>query len=263
MQIYEITSLKKLNEVNWGAFAKGVGSQLAKNIKTDLGIQPADNKVSGVAAQNTATAATAAVVKQQAAEQQKLWSNTLQTMTKAAAQIGTPQIDPQALATNFMKQLQGMLKPHGLTANIKPMNGRPVPQIDDFTDDIDPQMLDQTTRAQVAKTVAQINQSIASILAAPPNATAAELANNWMGLAQGVADAGSMTAFHGNSSTRMAASTPASANPKVQAAISALGTDAQGLVGLNTLIQRSGGFKGKATGDPTIDGLLKAAKILK
>ena len=38
MQIFEITARKKLDEVNFGAFAKGVGSQLVKNVKSDLGI---------------------------------------------------------------------------------------------------------------------------------------------------------------------------------------------------------------------------------
>ena len=265
MQIFEITARKKLDEVNWGAFAKGVGSQLAKNVKSDLGIQPADNKLSGVAAQQAATAATANVVKQQAQAQQQLWSNTLKTMTAAASQAGTAQIDPQALATNLNKQIQGMIKPHGLTASIKPMNGRPVPQVDDFTDDIDPEMLDATTKAQVTQTVAKINQSIASILAAPPNATAAELANNWMGLAQGVADAGSMTTFHANpggGGGRVAGGggTDRSIPPAIQPVVTALGTDSASMQKFARLVQASG-KPVKATGNPQIDLFLTQSGI--
>jgi len=265
MQIFEITApRKKLDEINFGAFAKGVGSQLAKNVKSDLGIQPADNKVSGVAAQQTATKATAGVVKQQAQAQQQLWSNTLKTMTAAASQAGTAQIDPQALATNLNKQIQGMIKPHGLTASIKPMNGRPVPQVDDFTGDIDPEMLDATTKAQVTQTVAQINQSIASILAAPPNATAADLANNWMGLAQGVADAASMTTFHANpgGGGRVAGGggTDRSIPPEVKPVVTALGTDSASMQKFAGLVQRSG-KPVKQTGNPLVDGFLKQAGV--
>jgi hypothetical protein len=259
MQIFEITN-KKLDEVNWGAFAKGVGSQLARNVKSDLGIQSADNKVSGVAAQNSATAATANVVKQQSQAQQQLWSKTLQTMTAAASQAGTAQIDPQALATNFNKQLQGMIKPHGLTASIKPMNGVPVPQVDDFTDQIDPEMLDAHTKAQVAQTVQQINQSIASILAAPPNAKAADLANNWMGLAQGVADAASMTTFHANPAARTSAGNNRSIAPADQAVVDALGVDDAGMQNFARMAQASG-KPIKPTGNPTVDGFLRAAGV--
>ena len=265
MQIFEITARKKLDEINFGAFAKGVGGQLAKNVKSDLGIQPADNKLSGVAAQNAATKATAGAVKAQAQAQQQLWSGTLKTMTTAASQAGTAQIDPQALATNLNKQIQGMIKPHGLTASIKPMNGRPVPQVDDFTDDIDPEMLDATTKAQVTQTVAQINQSIASILAAPPNATAADLANNWMGLAQGVADAASMTTFHANpggGGGRVASRGGAdrSIAPAVQPVATALGTDLAGMQKFASLIQRSG-KPVKATSNPQVDAFLQQAGI--
>jgi len=264
MQIFEITNNKKLDEVNLGAFVKGVGSQLAKNVKSDLGIQPADNQVSGVAAQNAATKATAGVVKQQAQAQQHLWSKTLQTMTAAASQAGTAQIDPQALATNLNKQIQGMIKPHGLTASIKPMNGRPVPQIDDFTDQIDPEMLDATTKAQVAQNVAQINQSIASILAAPPDATASDLTNAWMSLAQGIADAGSMTTFHANpggGGGRVAGSgTDRSIPPALKPVVTALGTDSASMQKFARLVQASG-KPVKATGNPQIDSFLTQSGI--
>ena len=144
------------------------------------------------------------------------------------------------------------------------MNGRPVPQVDDFTDDIDPEMLDTNTKAQVAQTVAQINQSIASILAAPPNATAAELANNWMGLAQGVADAGSMTTFHGNTGgatgTRAAAGNSRAIPPAVQPVVTALGTDPASMQKFASLVQRSG-KPVKATGNPQIDSFLTQSGI--
>jgi hypothetical protein len=166
-----------------------------------------------------------------------------------------------------MKQLQGMLKPHGLSATMDQQNGIPVPQVDDYENQIDPEMLDQKTKAQIDQTIQQIDQSIYAILTAPATSKATDLSNAWMSLAQGIANAGSMTAFHRGQSTGSAARTPgisaSVSDPKTQAALAAMGTDAAGLAGLNTLIQRSGGFKGKATGDPTIDGLLKSAKILK
>jgi hypothetical protein len=276
MQIFEITQHQLVNEkfgfsaVGPGATASSVLGGIAKyagnQIGKSLGMQD-NSRVSGVAAQNAATAATAGVVKQQAAQQQQLWNNTLQTMSKAASGIGQTQIDPKALATNFMKQLQGMLKPHGLTATMDQQNGIPVPQVDDYENQIDPEMLDQKTKAQIDQTIQQIDQAIYAILTAPATAKPTDLTNAWMSLAQGIANAGSMTAFHQGQSTGSAARTPgisaSESDPKTRAALAAMGTDAAGLAGLNTLIQRSGGFKGKATGDPTIDGLLKSAKILK
>jgi hypothetical protein len=267
MQIFEITQRQPVTEAaTMGSVLGGIAKYAGNQIGKSLGMQD-NSRVSGVAAQNAATAATAGVVKQQASQQQQLWNSTLQTMTKAAAGIGQTQIDPKALATNFMKQLQGMLKPHGLSATMDQQNGVPVPQIDDYESDIDPEMLDQTTKAQIDQNVQQIDQAIYIILTASATAKAADLTNAWMSLAQGIANAGSMTAFNQNQTARPTARAPgvsaSVSDPKTRAALAAMNTDAAGLAGLNALIQRSGGFKGQATGDPTIDGLLKSAKILK
>ena len=60
---------------------------------------------------------------------------------------------------------------------------------------------------------------------------------------------------------KTAQSTGGVASPATQAAMAALGTNAQGLAQLNALVKRSGG-KVAATGNQYVDALLKSAKLI-
>jgi hypothetical protein len=196
MQIFEIT--QSVNEINYGSVLGGIAKYAGNQIGKSLGMQDR-TQLSGPAAQAAAGAATAGVVKQQAAQQQQLWNNTLQFMKKSAARVGQSQIDPNSLATNFMKQLQGMLKPHGLSATMDQQNGIPVPQLNDFENKVDPQVLDQQTKNQIDQTIQQVDQAIYNILAGSNSAKPADLTPAWAALTQSIANAGSMLAFHGKS----------------------------------------------------------------
>jgi hypothetical protein len=263
MQIFEITQRQPVAEAaTMGSVLGGIAKYAGNQIGKSLGIQD-NSRVSGVAAQNAATKATAGVVKQQASQQQQLWNSTLQTMTKAAAGAGTAQIDPKALATNFMKQLQGMLKPHGLTATMDQQNGVPVPQIDDYENQIDPEMLDQKTKAQIDQNVQQIDQAIYAILTAPATSKPTDLSNAWMSLAQGIADAGSMTAFHqgqASGGTAPKSTTNVGVPPAVKPVVATLGTDLASMQKFAQLVQRSG-KPVKSTGNPQIDSFLTTSGI--
>lgn len=268
MQIFEVTTKSKLSEINYGAFVKGVGSQLAQNIKTDLGIQPSVDKVSGVAAQQKASAATIGVAKQQAQQQQQIWNKTLEELKKDVAERGLSQIPPRDLAQNFMKQLQGMLTPHGLRATMGTINGVPMPEIDDFSDQVDAEALGGQARQEAAVIIDDIDDAVAGILTAQPSTSPATLAQLWQNLAVKISAAANLVTFSPNASKQRGASMPGGTvargtDPRAQQAMSAMGIDAQGLAGLASVIQANGGFRGQPTKDPIVDALLKAAGIIR
>lgn len=261
MQIFEITARKKLDEVNLGAFAKTVGSQLAKNVKSDLGIQPADNKVSGTAAQGAASAATIGVAKQQAQEQQKIWNKTLADLSKDVSERGLSQIPPKDLAQNFMKQFQGMLTPHGLRATMGNMNGVPIPEIDDFSDQLDPAALGGQAKKEAEAIIDDIDDAVAGILQAQPETSPATLAQMWQNLAVKISAAANLVTFSpGASTASTTARTPAGVNPAVQPVVTALGTDPVSMQKFGRLVQASG-KPVKATGNPQIDSFLTTSGI--
>lgn len=265
MQIFEITARKKLDEVNFGAFAKGVGNQLVKNVKSDLGIQSDPAKVSGVAAQGAASAATIAVAKQQAIQQQQVWNKTLANLSKDVSERGLSQIPPKDLAQNFMKQFQGMLQPHGLRASMGNINGVPIPEIDDFSGQLDPDALGGQAKKEAEAIIDDIDDAVSGILQAQPETSPATLAQLWQNLAVKISAAANLMQFSPGAAKAPAAGAPVAANaamipPVVKPLVAALGTDPASMKKFGDLL-RTSGKPVKATGNPTLDAFLEQSGI--
>jgi hypothetical protein len=86
-----------------------------------------------------------------------------------------------------------------------------------------------------------------------------------MGLAQGVADAGSMTTFHANpggggGGVAGGGGTDRSIPPALKPVVTALGTDSESMQKFARLVQASG-KPVKATGNPQIDSFLTQSGI--
>jgi hypothetical protein len=85
---------------------------------------------------------------------------------------------------------------------------------------------------------------------------------DWQKLATAAYDAMALLQFHSKAGAEQAArGGRAAIDPQTDAALQAIGLDADGLKKLNAVVKKSGGTV-KATGNPTIDGILKAARLL-
>jgi hypothetical protein len=120
MQIFEITQRRPVNEINWGATAKTVGSQilqspvdaLGKRVGQDLNSTP--DPVGSAEAMGAATEAAEPVIRQQAVEQQALWDKSVAAMLKQGKVSNISQLNSAQPREALMSQVQKMLRPHGI-----------------------------------------------------------------------------------------------------------------------------------------------------
>ena len=120
MQIFEITQRRPVNEINWGATAKAVGSHilqqpvrsLSKRVGVDLTDTP--DPVGSAEAMGAATKAAEPVIQQQAVEQQQLWDKSVAAMLKQGGVSNISQLNSAQTREALMAQVQKMLRPHGI-----------------------------------------------------------------------------------------------------------------------------------------------------
>jgi hypothetical protein len=188
----------------------------------------------------------------QAATNQKLWNQAVADMMKRTGVGSADQLDStsrQSLVINLTNQLnqnflQGKIKDYKqLAAAVevpKPPSQTPpatevVPAIEAALDQI--------------ASLRNINN---------PQASTAD----WQKLATAAYDALALLQFHSKAGTEQnAGPSRITADPQTDSALRTIGLDAAGLTKLNAVVNKSGGTV-KATGNPTIDGILKAAKLL-
>ena len=247
MQIHEIFNRKPTNE--------GVLGQLASNVSQKvLGIDVFDktDKAIGPEAEQRARTMSRSMITTQAATNQKLWNQAVATMMQRAGVASADQLDSasrQSLVTNLTNQLnqnflQGKIKDYKQLASVvevpKPPSQTPpatevVPAIEAALDQI-------ASRRNINN----------------PQASTAD----WQKLATAAYDALALLQFHPKANAATAQASRIVADPQTDAALRAAGMNADTLKKLNAVVQRSGGADLKATGNPTIDGILKAARLL-
>jgi hypothetical protein len=120
MQIFEITQRRPVNEINWGATAKAVGSGIlqapvkALGAKVGQDLTDTPDAVGSAEAMGTATKAAEPVIRQQAVEQQQLWDKSVAAMLKQGGVSNISQLTPAQPREALMAQVQKMLRPHGI-----------------------------------------------------------------------------------------------------------------------------------------------------
>ena len=257
MQIHEIFQKRRVNEGALGAIAGGVASQLASTASQKvLGIDVFDKTGQDIArgpeAEQRARAMSKSMIATQAATNQKLWNQGVATMMRQAGVGSAAQLDPtsrQSLNINLSNQLhknflQGMIKDYKQLAAAVEV----------------PKPPSQTPPAtEVIPAIEAAMDQIASLRNIDnPQASTAD----WQKLATAAYDAMALLQFHSKAGAEQAArGGRAAIDPQTDAALQAIGLDADGLKKLNAVVKKSGGTV-KATGNPTIDGILKAARLL-
>lgn len=120
MQIFEITQRRPVNEINWGATAKAVGSQIlqapvkALGAKVGQDLTSTPDPVGSAEAMGVATKAAEPVIQQQAVEQQALWDKSVAAMLKQGGASNISQLNPAQTREALMTQVQKMLRPYGI-----------------------------------------------------------------------------------------------------------------------------------------------------
>lgn len=248
MQIHEIFQKKRVNE--------GVLSQLASTASQKvLGIDVFDKTGQDIArgpeAEQRARAASKSMIATQAATNQKLWNQAVANMMKQTGAGSAAQLDPtsrQSLTINLSNQLhknflQGMIKDYKQLAAAVEV----------------PKPPSQTPPAtEVVPAIEAAMNQIASLenMDKPQASTA-----DWQKLATAAYDAMALLQFHSKAGAEQAARSVRAADPQTDAALRTIGLDAAGLEKLNDLASKNGKTI-NATGNPTIDGILKAARLL-
>lgn len=259
MQIYELTSKKRINEVNLGATVGAIGSAIGNKILNTAG------QAAGVSGQDYATAITGGtpqtgwagqqaaakdaqpVIKQQAQAAQTAWKSQATQMAKAAGGSFT-QINP-------VQKQQALTK----FVNDHLMSGR----VTDYTklpSLVDPKSFGGKGQQLAKQTVDNIEMAINNLLAMDPATTPTnQQLQAWEQLANMTYNATNQATFQAGYGGQTAMKT---ADPRASALMQAMGLSGADVAKLNAVMKSKGGFKGQATGDPYIDGLLKAAKLI-
>jgi len=248
MQIHEIFNRKPTNEGVLGQLASTVSQKV---LGTDVFDKTGQDLAGGPEAEQRARAASKSMIATQAATNQKLWNQGIAAMMQKAGAGSAEQLDSvarQSLVINLTNQLhknflQDKIKDYKQLGTVTEIP-KPPSQTPPATEVV-PEI--QAAMDQIAS-LRNINN---------PQASTAD----WLKLATAAYDAMALLQFHPKSG--IAAQTgKIVSDPRTDAALKAIGMDAEALVKLNAVIKQSGGTKVNATGNPTIDGILKAAKLL-
>ena len=247
MQIHEIFNRKPTNE--------GVLGQLASNISqkvlgTDVFDKTGQDIARGPEAEQRARAASKSMITTQAATNQKLWNQAVADMMKRAGVGSADQLDAasrQSLIINLTNQLnqnflQDKIKDYKqLAAAVEvPKPPSQTPPATEVVPEI------QAAMDQIAS-LRNINN---------PQASTAD----WQKLATAAYDAMALLQFHPKGSAATAQNVVS--DPRTDAVLKATGMDADTLTKLNAAVRQGSGGAVKATGNSTIDGILKAARLL-
>lgn len=244
MEIYEITEA-----FNVGAFAKGaVDNYLSSTGAPAAALSDPSNPYGGGTAIEKATAASAPIIKQQAVEQQKLWAQAVNKEMAAQGVTSMSQLDPTTvdkMRINLRQQINKNFLQNKIGTDFNRLPG--------FVDK------NQRQAAQaITQRLRDAEDKIMDFSVA--NKTAAQSSAEWLELVQAAYDAMQLVQFYPASAKTQTATTTASA--QANAALQAIGMTPQQLVKLNAVVKQSGGGKVNPTGNQTIDGILKAAKLI-
>lgn len=263
MQIFEITAKKQLDEVNIGATVGAIGSAIGNKILNTAGqaagVDGGDfaaaitggTPKTGYAGQQAAAQDAQPVIKQQAQAAQTAWKTQTAQMAKAAG-ASFAQIN----ATQKHDALKKFVNDHL-------MGGR----VTDYTqlpNLVDPKSFGGKGQQLARQTVANIEAMINSILTLDPAVTPTKQQTQaWEQLAGMAYNATNQATFQAGYGNQATPNTPTkAADPRASALMSAMGLGMDDVAKLNAVMKQKGGFKGQATGDPYIDGLLKAAQLI-
>jgi hypothetical protein len=263
MQIFEITAKKQLDEVNIGATVGAIGSAIGNKILNTAGqaagVDGGDfaaaitggTPKTGYAGQQAAAQDAQPVIKQQAQAAQTAWKTQTAQMAKAAG-ASFAQIN----ATQKHDALKKFVNDHL-------MGGR----VTDYTqlpNLVDPKSFGGKGQQLARQTVANIEAMINSILTLDPAVTPTKQQTQaWEQLAGMAYNATNQATFQAGYGNQATLNTPTkAADPRASALMSAMGLGMDDVAKLNAVMKQKGGFKGQATGDPYIDGLLKAARLI-
>jgi len=263
MQIFEITSKKRTDEVNLGATAKAVGSAISNRALSAIGqaagVSGADYAaamtqkpgLTGDAAQAAAAKAAAPIIQQQARVAQAAWKNQMAAMARSAG--------------GDYSQLNMQQKTYALDkfVNDQLLGGR-VTDFRQLPNQVDPASFGGKGVQLAKQTVANIEAAMNAVLAMDPLKTpAAQQVQAWQQLASQTYNATNQATFQpGTGAATAQKKAPAAADPRTAAMMAAMGLGAADLAKMNAAVNAKGGFKGRPTGDPYIDGMLRAAKLI-
>lgn len=199
---------------------------------------------SGSAAQMAAGQMTAPLIAKMGQELQTQWlTQGLPALMKASNSTEPAQVDP----TDQLDELKNLIN-----KTLKFKYDAP---------NVDPAAQNGRAKAEATQRSREIEVAIEQIARHPPPGSgkvksAAEYKADFTNLANAMAALMNLTQFQGGASTVGGASDPAA-----NAAMVAMGLGPADLAKLNSLVKR-GGEKAAPTGAPTVDALLKAAKII-
>lgn len=275
MQIHEITYNKKpVQEGAWDA-VKGIGSIAAGGVNKALGTNiggamAGANMGAGTIAAQTASAQLAkTLVPKITQEQNKAWEENLKGLMKNQQAMSVSDLDRSSVVQAVNDQVNRLLN----TYNVQ--NWKDLPS------KVNPAAYGGSGTQAARKVVQDMGKAIDQLVknTINPGINSVELSRSNMGAWQNIANmviqiqnlsqfasgsgpAKSQSSGAAGSAARTATSTGGVASPSTQAAMAALGTNAQGLAQLNALVKRSGGQKLTPTGNQYVDALLKSAKLL-
>ena len=188
MQIFEITSRQKVNEIDWGATAKAVTNRLATNMAQKIGITAppvggAENPFAGADAETKARRSAEPVIAQQGRQLAALWTKAIApVIALQRAQKPVPPAQLANLRTNLMQQIHNNLLQGKLG--------------DDFTELSN--IVDQKYAPQAHSAVTRIERAITDIIDIDPNKRPEELSAQFHDLAQAAYDAMALKQFTTN-----------------------------------------------------------------
>lgn len=248
MQIHEIFNRKPTNEGVLGQLASTVSQKV---LGTDVFDKTGQDRAGGPEAEQRARAASKSMIATQAATNQKLWNQGIAEMMKTAGAGTAAELD-SAARQSLVINLNNQLHKNFLQDKIKDYK-----QLGTVTEI--PKPPSQTPPAtEVVPAIEAAMGQIASLRNInSPQASQAD----WLKLATAAYDAMALLQFHPKGGVAAQSGRMVS-DPKTDAALKATGMDADTLTKLNAVVRQSGGATVKATGNPTIDGILKAAKLL-
>lgn len=258
MKIYEFMQPHSTNEA-LGTALRGIGSVAAQAINKNLG-----TNIGGVAAgaraapgdeKTAALAVNQGLAKQLSQEQSGLWSQALQAAMKRANTTYIAQLDANELTKIAQDMINRTLDRTGYDS---------YQSIKNFTKDPALKSQAQALETSITSLVTKLIKTTLS-----PTIGSSELSKEtnkiWNDLAQQIAQTQNFLTFNrdqlrGGSG---AATVGAAANPQLQAAMKATGINSQTLAKLNAVIRQSGEkINVTTTGSPTVDALLKQAKLI-
>lgn len=186
MQIFEITSRQKVNEIDWGATAKAVTNRLAASMAQKVGITApaiggdAENPFAGADAQTKARQSAEPVIAQQARQLAAMWTKAIApVIALQRAQKPVPPTQLTNLRTNLMQQIHNNLLQGKLGKDFTELSN----------------MVDQQYAPQAHSAVTRIERAITDIMDIDPNKRPEELNAQFHDLAQATYDAMSLKQF--------------------------------------------------------------------